>query len=172
MLLCLLKIDFDRYNQDTIRTLILISSKPTHHLSGGCIRGSDRKTLILFSVILLIVFIFAFLDIGAYKIMFCTLKSGWGWDQFIEETNTGKGLKIPGWISPYARYLLPLIVLTIFVQGWLNVLDNKYVTTGTMKFPMCLMYERKNPISETCLNVHCYVPEKTELMLRAVHPWF
>lgn len=62
------------------------------------------------------------LPIGAISIvMFCTLKFGWGWNNFIIEANTGKGKKIPEWISPYARYVLPLIVLTIIVQGWLNL---------------------------------------------------
>ena len=64
------------------------------------------------------------LPIGAISIvMFCTLKRGWGWDRFLEEANTGIGGKIPGWVSPYARYLLPLIVLVILVQGWMNILN-------------------------------------------------
>jgi Na+-dependent transporters of the SNF family len=63
------------------------------------------------------------LPIGALSIvMFCTLKIGWGWDEFVKEANTGKGKRIPEWISPYARYVLPLIVLTILVQGWMNLL--------------------------------------------------
>ncbi|WMW21792.1 sodium-dependent transporter [Methanolobus mangrovi] len=63
------------------------------------------------------------LPIGALSIvMFCTLKMGWGWDKFVKEANAGKGKKIPEWISPYARYVLSLIVLTILVQGWVNLL--------------------------------------------------
>ncbi|WP_094228439.1 sodium-dependent transporter [Methanolobus psychrotolerans] len=63
------------------------------------------------------------LPIGALSIvMFCTLKIGWGWNKFTEEANTGKGWKIPGWISPYARYVLPFIILTILVRGWMNLL--------------------------------------------------
>lgn len=64
------------------------------------------------------------LPIGALSIvMFCTLKIGWGWDGFIEEANKGRGWKIPVWTVPYAKYILPLIVLTILVQGWLNILS-------------------------------------------------
>lgn len=63
------------------------------------------------------------LPVGALAIvMFCTMRIGWGWDKFIEEANTGIGKKIPQWISPYARYVLPFIVLTILVQGWMNLL--------------------------------------------------
>ncbi|WP_342303682.1 sodium-dependent transporter [Methanolobus sp. ZRKC5] len=62
------------------------------------------------------------LPIGALSIvMFCTLKIGWGWNNFIEEANTGMGKKIPEWVSPYARYILPIVVLIILVQGWLNL---------------------------------------------------
>ncbi len=62
------------------------------------------------------------LPIGALSIvMFCTLKIGWGWNNFIEEANTGRGKKIPEWVSPYARYILPIVVLIILVQGWGNL---------------------------------------------------
>jgi len=64
------------------------------------------------------------LPIGAISIVtFCTLKRGWGWERFIEEANTGRGWKIPGWVAPYVKYILPLIVLTILIQGWLSVLS-------------------------------------------------
>lgn len=63
-------------------------------------------------------------SIGAISIvMFCTLKIGWGRDGFIEKANKGRGWKIPMWTVPYAKYILLLIVLTILVQGWLNILS-------------------------------------------------
>ncbi len=52
-------------------------------------------------------------------LVFCTYKSGWGWDNFIEETNAGAGLKFPKSIRIYATYILPLIILFIFVQGYI-----------------------------------------------------
>lgn len=60
-------------------------------------------------------------------LLFCTRRYGWGWKNFVREADTGKGLKFPKWIRFYVTYILPLIVLLIFVQGywdkiqgWLN----------------------------------------------------
>lgn len=53
-------------------------------------------------------------------VIFCSWKCGWGWDKFVAEANTGKGLKVKNWIRPYVTYILPLIVLVIFVIGIIN----------------------------------------------------
>ena len=50
-------------------------------------------------------------------LLFCTRKSGWGWENFKAEANTGKGLKIHSMMRIYITYILPLIVLFIFVFG-------------------------------------------------------
>ena len=49
---------------------------------------------------------------------FCTHRYGWGWDNFIKEADTGKGITFPKWIRFYATYILPLIVLGIFFNGY------------------------------------------------------
>ena len=49
---------------------------------------------------------------------FCTSRYGWGWDNFIKEADTGKGVAFPKWIRFYITYILPLIVLAIFVNGY------------------------------------------------------
>ena len=49
---------------------------------------------------------------------FCTSRYGWGWDNFIAEADTGKGIPFPKWIRFYATYILPLIVLYIFFNGY------------------------------------------------------
>lgn len=54
-------------------------------------------------------------------LLFCTTRYGWGWDKFREEANTGKGAKIPNWMRCYLTYVLPVIVLIIFVIGVKNV---------------------------------------------------
>lgn len=51
-------------------------------------------------------------------LLFCTTKLGWGYENFLKETNTGKGMKFPGQIAFYVKYILPLIVLFIFVMGY------------------------------------------------------
>ena len=49
---------------------------------------------------------------------FCTSRYGWGWDNFIKEANTGKGTAFPTCVRFYVTWILPLIVLVIFVNGY------------------------------------------------------
>ena len=53
-------------------------------------------------------------------VIFCVSKKGWGFDNFLKEANTGKGLKMPRWLKPYLTYVLPLIVIALFIIGILN----------------------------------------------------
>lgn len=53
-------------------------------------------------------------------LMFCTSKYGWGYENFMKEANTGKGLKFPDGIRLYLKYILPLIVLLIFIMGYVT----------------------------------------------------
>ncbi len=50
-------------------------------------------------------------------ILFCTTKKGWGFDNFITEANTGKGPKVAKWLRPYFTYVLPLIIIFVFITG-------------------------------------------------------
>ena len=50
-------------------------------------------------------------------LLFCTSRYGWGWKNFREEANSGKGLKVANGLRFYVSYILPLIVLIIFVLG-------------------------------------------------------
>ena len=52
---------------------------------------------------------------------FCTSRYGWGWDNFIREADTGEGVAFPKWIRFYATYILPLIVLYIFANGYVAI---------------------------------------------------
>ena len=51
-------------------------------------------------------------------LLFCTSRYGWGWKNFRKEANAGTGIKFPKWSRIYVSYILPLIVLFIFVQGY------------------------------------------------------
>ena len=53
-------------------------------------------------------------------VLFCTTKYGWGWDNFIKEADTGEGIKYPKWAKVYIKYILPLVVLYVFVQGYIS----------------------------------------------------
>ena len=50
-------------------------------------------------------------------ILFCTSKKGWGFDNFLREANTGKGPKVVAWLRPYFTYVLPLIIIFVFIMG-------------------------------------------------------
>lgn len=53
-------------------------------------------------------------------LMFCTYKTGWGWDNFLREANSGSGLKFPqhALIRGYMTYILPWIVVIIYLKGY------------------------------------------------------
>ncbi|CCY17887.1 transporter [Eubacterium sp. CAG:786] len=50
-------------------------------------------------------------------ILFCVLKKGWGWDNYMNEVNTGRGLKMKGFMRGYMTYVLPVLVLALFIIG-------------------------------------------------------
>lgn len=52
-------------------------------------------------------------------LLFCTSKRGWGWKAFTKEANEGSGIRFPKWIRIYVSFILPLIVLAIFIQGYI-----------------------------------------------------
>ena len=53
-------------------------------------------------------------------VLFCTRKAGWGWDKFTAEANTGKGFKVQNWMRFYMTWILPVIVVALFVVGVIN----------------------------------------------------
>lgn len=50
-------------------------------------------------------------------LLFCVTRWGWGFDKYLAETNTGKGLRLAGWLKPYFRFVLPVLILVILIQG-------------------------------------------------------
>lgn len=53
-------------------------------------------------------------------VLFCTRKRGWGFKNFMDEANTGKGYKVKKWMSFYLTYILPVIIFVLFVIGIYN----------------------------------------------------
>lgn len=51
-------------------------------------------------------------------LVFCTSRYGWGFDKFLEEANTGSGIKFSKKIKFYITWILPIIVLGIWVVGY------------------------------------------------------
>ena len=50
-------------------------------------------------------------------LLFCVTKWGWGFDRYMEEANTGEGLRIAAKLKPYFQYILPVLILIILIQG-------------------------------------------------------
>lgn len=53
-------------------------------------------------------------------LLFCTSRYGWGWKNFIKEADSGKGAKFPQWSRIYVSFILPAIVLFIFIMGYIQ----------------------------------------------------
>lgn len=53
-------------------------------------------------------------------VLFCTSRYGWGWKNYIEEVNAGKGLKMPKILKPYLSYVLPLVIILVFIMSVYN----------------------------------------------------
>ena len=54
-------------------------------------------------------------------LLFCVNKRyGWGWDNFVAEANEGKGIKVKKWMRGYMTFVLPLMILSVFVIGLIN----------------------------------------------------
>ena len=53
-------------------------------------------------------------------VLFCVSRYGWGWKNFIDEANTGKGIKVKNWMKVYMTYVLPVLIVVFFVIGIYN----------------------------------------------------
>lgn len=67
-------------------------------------------------------------------VLFCTRKNGWGWDNFLKEVNTGKGFDFPKGLRGYVSYILPLIIIVIYLKGYYDKFagQGKVVLIGWM----------------------------------------
>ena len=62
-----------------------------------------------------------FLPIGALcYVLFCVTKKGWGFKSFMAEANTGEGIKVKKWMKPYMTFVLPAIIIFVFIIGIIN----------------------------------------------------
>ena len=53
-------------------------------------------------------------------LLFCvgSERYAWGYENFLKEADQGRGVRFPAKLRPYFTYILPLIVLAIFVLGY------------------------------------------------------
>lgn len=54
-------------------------------------------------------------------VLFCTKKSGWGFTNFADEVDQGRGRSFPRGLKPYMQYVLPAIILIIYFKGYYDM---------------------------------------------------
>lgn len=101
--------------------VVLVASAPCalgfNLLSGFRPFGGDSNVLALEDFILSN----NLLPLGALVyLLFCCSRKGWGWDNFIAEADSGKGMRFPKMLRPYLTYVVPLLMAIVFVQGYLE----------------------------------------------------
>lgn len=62
------------------------------------------------------------LPIGSliFAIFCCNKRYGWGWDNLMQEANTGKGPKVQQWMKPIFCYVVPVAILVLYITGLIN----------------------------------------------------
>ena len=50
-------------------------------------------------------------------LLFCVSKWGWGFDKYIAEVNKGTGIRMSPKLKPYFKYVLPMLILIILLNG-------------------------------------------------------
>ena len=82
---------------------VLAGMKPIGELSGIL----DIEDYVVSNIIL---------PLGSLAVViFCTHKFGWGFDNYMDEANQGKGFKVKKWMRIYMSYILPVIIGVIAV---------------------------------------------------------
>lgn len=54
-------------------------------------------------------------------LLFCVTRYGWGFNKYMDEMNTGEGMKMPRALRGYLTWVLPVIILVVLIQGYINV---------------------------------------------------
>ncbi|MCI5910138.1 MAG: sodium-dependent transporter [Oscillospiraceae bacterium] len=58
-------------------------------------------------------------------VLFCVRKNGWGWDDFRNEVNTGKGKHLPNALRLYITYVVPALICIIYLKGYYDTFSGK-----------------------------------------------
>ena len=74
-------------------------------------------------------------------LLFCTQKYGWGWDNFIKEVNTGNGRQLTPKLRFYMTWILPAIIITVYLKGYWDYFENYSITVrvATMAIAVALL---------------------------------
>lgn len=53
-------------------------------------------------------------------LLFCVTRYGWGFENFLAEADAGKGMRFPRALRGYVTFILPAIVLIVFIGGYME----------------------------------------------------
>lgn len=62
-------------------------------------------------------------------VLFCTRRNGWGWTNFLEEVNTGKGRRLSTALKFYMSVILPAVIVVIYLKGYYDTFASKGTPT-------------------------------------------
>ena len=62
-------------------------------------------------------------------VLFCTSRNGWGWANFLEEVNTGKGRRLSTALKFYMSVILPAVIVVIYLKGYYDTFASKGTPT-------------------------------------------
>ncbi|MDD5953324.1 MAG: sodium-dependent transporter [Oscillospiraceae bacterium] len=92
-------------------------------------------------------------------VLFCTRKSGWGWNGFLTEVNAGKGMRFPAILRLYVTYVIPALIIFIYLtgyydmfspMGWPYLLGWMAVALALLAFILCCaIVKRREKPSQT-----------------------
>lgn len=80
-------------------------------------------------------------------VLFCVKKNGWGWGNFLKEANTGKGISLPNGLRYYVTYVVPLLIVIIYLKGYYDMFSAK----GTVMLVSWMCVALVLLVSITCL---------------------
>lgn len=52
---------------------------------------------------------------------FVTWRTGWGFDNFLKECNTGNGIKMPSWGLKYYRFVVPAVIVFLILNSYYSI---------------------------------------------------
>jgi len=66
---------------------------------------------------------------GLIFVLFCIKKNGWGFDNFLAEVNKGEGRKFSTSLKGYMAYVLPIVIIIIYLKGYYDMFASRGRTT-------------------------------------------
>ena len=67
-------------------------------------------------------------------VLFCVKKNGWGFNNFLAEADTGKGISFPRSVRWYMQFCLPSIIIFVYIKGYYDMFKDR--GTGMFAFWM------------------------------------